>query len=375
MPVPSMAVATAPKTSPSLMRRMRAPACADLADEVHVAVALEDAHDEVLDVALERLGDVADVLGGGGVDVDRVGGLGTDGDLLHVRVGRVQQRALRAEREHRERVGLAVRGQVRALERVDGDVDLLAAPADLLADVEHRRLVALALADDDRAGDVDVVERLAHALDGGVVGGVLVALAHPAAGGERRSLGDLEHLDDPGVAHASSLIVPATPMRRARLRPTATRTSRATKCPSGPPGSGSDRKNPSAVTNRVHSSGTPRPQWLDRELPPLLAREKRRDDLVVLRIRESAGGVHHETAGAHKTCRLAQEQAAPSAASSSISAWRDAPALLRVPAQRAQTRARRVDEHGVDGAVGRQCLRRSVRSVASPVRAVTPGTP
>ena len=221
MPVPSMAVATAPKTSPSEISRMRAPACADLTDEVDVAVTLEDADDEVLDVALERLGDVADVLGGAGVDVDRVGGLGPDGDLLHVGVGRVQQRALGTEREHRERVRLTVRGEVRALERVDGDVDLLAALADLLADEEHRGLVALAFADDDRAGDVDVVERRAHALDGGVVGRVLVALAHPAAGGQRCGLGDLEHLDDTGVAHASSLIVPATRTRRARFRPTA----------------------------------------------------------------------------------------------------------------------------------------------------------
>ena len=36
---------------------------ADLGDEVDVALALQDADDEVLDVAVERLGDVADVLG------------------------------------------------------------------------------------------------------------------------------------------------------------------------------------------------------------------------------------------------------------------------------------------------------------------------
>ena len=42
--------------------------------------------------------------------------------------------------------------------------------ADLLADVEHRRLVALALADDDRAGHLGVVHGLAHGGDGGLVG-------------------------------------------------------------------------------------------------------------------------------------------------------------------------------------------------------------
>ena len=43
--------------------------------------------------------------------------------------------------------------------------------ADLLADEQHRRLVALALADDDRAGHLDVVERPAHRLGRRPVGG------------------------------------------------------------------------------------------------------------------------------------------------------------------------------------------------------------
>ena len=48
--------------------------------------------------------------------------------------------------------GMPLRGQRRALERVDGDVDLRRrAVADVLAVVEHRRLVLLALADDDEA--------------------------------------------------------------------------------------------------------------------------------------------------------------------------------------------------------------------------------
>ena len=52
-----------------------------------------------------------------------------------------------------------------------------AAGADLLADVEHRRLVALALADHHRAVDVEHVERLAHGVDRRLVGRVLVAVA------------------------------------------------------------------------------------------------------------------------------------------------------------------------------------------------------
>ena len=49
--------------------------------------------------------------------------------------------------------------------------------ADLLADIEHRRFVALAFADDDGAVDGKIVERVAHGFDGGVVGGAFVAAA------------------------------------------------------------------------------------------------------------------------------------------------------------------------------------------------------
>jgi len=62
---------------------------------------------------------------------------------------------------------------------------------DLLADVEHRRLVAFALADDDGAIDGDGIHDPAHRLDGHLVGLVAIALAH----GVGASDGGL--LDDP----------------------------------------------------------------------------------------------------------------------------------------------------------------------------------
>ena len=119
--------------------------------------------------------------------------------------------ALLRRGEDRDRAGLAVGDEVRALERVDGDVDLgdvrrsgRRPPADLLADVEHRRLVALALADDDRAGELDLVHRPAHRLDRGAVGVVLLAAAHEARGRERRRLGDPDHLEREQLLHRTS---------------------------------------------------------------------------------------------------------------------------------------------------------------------------
>ncbi len=70
-----------------------------------------------------------------------------------------------------------------------------AAGADLLAVEQHGRFVLLALADDDDALHRHGVEDDAHRVDRRAVGAVLVALAEPAAGGQRRRLGDADELE------------------------------------------------------------------------------------------------------------------------------------------------------------------------------------
>ena len=69
------------------------------------------------------------------------------------------------------------------------------AVADLLAVGQHRRLVLLALADHDDAVHVDGVEHGVHAVDGGLVGGLLVAAPDVAAGGQRGGLGHAHELE------------------------------------------------------------------------------------------------------------------------------------------------------------------------------------
>ena len=175
MPVAGSAVAIAPPTSPSVISRMRTPALRTSATSSSwrgrsrmTAVRSADAH------AL-GLGDRRQVVGGAAADVDRAARDRPDRDLVHVRVGRVQELAVLGHRDDGQRVVDAVGAQVGALQRIDGDVDLgrvRVAVADLLADVEHRRLVALALADDDAAADVHVAEGAAHGLGGGAVGAV-----------------------------------------------------------------------------------------------------------------------------------------------------------------------------------------------------------
>ena len=74
-------------------------------------------------------------------------------------------------------------------------------PTDTLADVEHRRLVTFALADDDPPGEVDLVHRPAHRLGRGGVGGILLAATHEPRRLDRRRLGHPDHLEREQLFH------------------------------------------------------------------------------------------------------------------------------------------------------------------------------
>ena len=81
-----------------------------------------------------------------------------------------------------------------AFQRIDGDVDLRSVlAADLLADEQHRRFVALALADHHGAVDRQLVQFAPHGVDRRLVGGLFVAAA---AQPRRRNRGALRHAHD-----------------------------------------------------------------------------------------------------------------------------------------------------------------------------------
>ena len=174
-----------PATSPSVISRMRAPALRT------AAISSWWRGRSRIRTTRSSIGEALGLGQPGEIHGRRVAQLddarrqaGADGDLVHVGVGRVEEAAMRRHGDAGDGVGPALGADRGALERIEGDVDLgPAAGADLLADVEHRRLVALALADHDRAVDVEHVQRLAHGVDGGLVGGLLVAVAdQPGAG-------------------------------------------------------------------------------------------------------------------------------------------------------------------------------------------------
>ena len=122
--MPETAHEIAPDRSPSEISLIRAPDRPDLGDQRIVARPLEDHHGDVAHLPAERLGDPMDVLGRARRDVDVTGRDRADAQLLEVGVGCVQQPATLGCGEHGDRAGLPVGDEVRALERIDRDVDL-----------------------------------------------------------------------------------------------------------------------------------------------------------------------------------------------------------------------------------------------------------
>jgi hypothetical protein len=170
---------------------------AHLIDQVAVAVPVEDDDREIAHALPLGLGDPSQVLRGRGRDVDGADGVRADGDLLHVDAGSwVEHRAALADGDDRQRVAPAQGGQGGAVDGVHGDVaERRRAVAHLLAVEQHRRFVLLALADHDHAVHRHGRQHRPHGFDGGAVGTVLVAPAHPARAGECGSLGGPHQLE------------------------------------------------------------------------------------------------------------------------------------------------------------------------------------
>src|SRR4051794_16696107 len=174
---------------------------ADLRDEIVMPFAVEDHDGQFIDVALKRLGDLIQILVYGVVQIDVIGGSRADHDFVHVDVRCVEQAAFFRGGEHRDRIRGTRRAKVRSFERIDGDVDLginLAlgpTAAQRFADVENRRLVAFALADDDCPAHLEPVQLFAHRLDGYLIGVLPFAIAHRARCSDGRFFRDTQKTD------------------------------------------------------------------------------------------------------------------------------------------------------------------------------------
>ena len=137
---------------------------------------VEHGDDHVLDRLVLGLRERADVLADRASQVDDANPFWSRDDLLHVEevLGVVHGAAV-GHGDDAQCVLASGSGQARSIDRVDRDVAVWPLPVpDLLAVEEHRGFVLFALADDNNTGEVDRGEELAHGVDGGAVGSVLV---------------------------------------------------------------------------------------------------------------------------------------------------------------------------------------------------------
>ena len=165
---------------------------ANLPDQLLVTRPVQDDDGEVVHVAVECACDALQVFRHRQVKVDLAPAGRADDDLFHVAVGGVQETALLRCGQNGERARRARGAKVRPLKGVHRDIDcaelsfIPRSRADLLTDIEHRRFVALALADHDRAVNRKILKRRAHGFGGDAVGFLAVAIAHRAGGRDGR---------------------------------------------------------------------------------------------------------------------------------------------------------------------------------------------
>jgi len=186
----------APATSPSEISLMRAPTSRTWSMISRLPVAVQDDDDQVAGMQPLRLRDPAQVPVHRHLDVDHAPGPAAHHQLLHVVDVGGEHRAALGQGDHGQRAGLALGGEAGAVDRVHGHVHLgLHAVADLLAEVQHRRLVLLTLPDHDGPEHVHGGQRRAHRVHGALVQVFMVAPALQRRGRERRLLGHPQQLE------------------------------------------------------------------------------------------------------------------------------------------------------------------------------------
>ncbi len=163
--------------------------------------AIEDHDHEVFHIAIHGFGDLAQVFGWRRIEAHAAFAERTDDDLFHVAVGCVQQSAFFGNSEHGNCTRRAGGAEVRAFEGIDRDVDFRNVcsvgkfGADTFADVEHRRFIAFAFANHDRAVHGNGVHDFAHAFSSDFVREMAVALTHGAGRCNRGLFHDTQELE------------------------------------------------------------------------------------------------------------------------------------------------------------------------------------
>ena len=181
---------------------------ADVGDELLVARPIEHDDDQILDLAAEALRDRVQVVGDRRVEVHRVLRARPDDELFHVEIRRMQQAAALGRGQHRDGVRRAGRAQIRAFERIDGDVHFVEARRPRLAALggvspcpTFSPMYSIGASSRSPSPMTIVpsigtrVHDAAHRFDGDLIGFVPIALAHRVRAGNRRLFDDAQEFE------------------------------------------------------------------------------------------------------------------------------------------------------------------------------------
>ena len=179
----------------------------DFSDQILVTSTVHHNDVQLINGKTQALAEDLDVLSGRLADVHLALGGRRSSQLLHVEVGGIEQTAGLRSRQNSHRTALAIGAEVGALAGVHSEINArTGAAAHFLADVEHRGLIPLALADHDAPAHVDLAHALTHGLNGSRISFIFEATAGEFRGGNGGLLDDLENFLDEGAVQCEAAV-------------------------------------------------------------------------------------------------------------------------------------------------------------------------
>ncbi len=176
----------------------------DLSDQVLVTGTIHHHDVQLVDGETHALAEDLDVFSGRFADVHLALGSWRSSQLLHIKVGGVEQTATVGSGENSHGTALVEGAKVGAFARVNSKIHARAsASADLFSDVKHRGFITFPLANHDAALHLDLIHALTHGINGQCIGFILQAFAGERGGSDGGLLDDLENFLNEGLIHGT----------------------------------------------------------------------------------------------------------------------------------------------------------------------------
>ena len=114
----------------------------------------------------------------------------TNRNLFHVNIWRVEQIAFFGDGNNSQRIRQVLGADRRAFQRIESDINVRPLfGADFFADIKHRRFIAFAFTDHDRASNRKAIQFLTHGINGSLISSHFIATSTKACCSHCRAFG------------------------------------------------------------------------------------------------------------------------------------------------------------------------------------------